>query len=312
MMILRFVAEAAWNAVHTGGQMEPLESREIRYENILLATDFTPASDAAMRYGLAIARRFRSRVFLAHVVNPFRLSAEAEQRAINDAWRSAQEEMTNQVIAGRLEGIENHVMVAKGDTWEVLSQMIRQYSIDLLVAGTRGRSGLWKVLMGSTAEQVFRRAPCPVLTIGPNVPVEPSGHSPQRILFSTGFMAQSLFAGIYALSLAEQFGAELGLMHVVKNVPPGQSREDAQEYAEQKLRELIPAGHKLPKPPATFVAFGEPGECILKIAEEWKPELIVLGIRHPEADGRQVARATAYKVVTNAGCPVLTVRNLNV
>jgi nucleotide-binding universal stress UspA family protein len=292
--------------------MEPLETREIRYQNILLATDFTPASDAAMRYGLALARRYRSRVFLTHVINPFRLSAEAEQRAINDAWRNAQEEMTNQLIAGRLEGIENHVMVAKGDTWEVLSQMIQQYSIDLLVAGTRGRSGLWKVLMGSTAEKIFRLAPCPVMTIGPNVPVEPSGHPPRRILFSTGFGPQSLFAGVYALSLAEQLPAELGLVHVIKNLPPGQSRDDAQKYAEEKLRELIPADAKLASPPAAFVAFGESGESILKIAEEWKPELIVLGIRRPEADARRVARATAYNVVTNATCPVLTVRNLNV
>ena len=292
--------------------MQPLESREIRFNNILLATDFTPASETAMLYGLALARRWGSRVFLAHVINPFSLSSEAEQRAINDAWRDAQTEMTNQIIAGRLDGIENHVLVAKGDTWPVLSNMIEQYSIDLLVAGTRGRSGVWKVLMGSTAEKIFRQAPCPVLTIGPNVPPELSRHAPARILFSSGFGPPSLHAGIYALSLAQQLQAELGLMHAIRQLPPNQPRAEVEREAEQKLREMIPPDAKLPGPPKVFVGFGNPGECILKIAEEWKPELVVLGIRRPEADSRLVARATAYTVVANASCPVLTVRNPDV
>jgi nucleotide-binding universal stress UspA family protein len=292
--------------------MQPFDSSaRIGFENILLATDFGPSSHSALLYSLALARRTRTRLFLAHVVNPLRLLGhDAVQRAVNDAWRNAHTEMTNQLIEGRLEGVENHVVVVQGDIWEELSRMIQKFKADLLVVGTHGRTGVWKMLLGSTAEKIFRACPIPVLTVGAKLQGVPRPEGPKRILYSTGFLPQSLYAGKFALSLAQQQQAQLAMLHVVRNVENDspQKRTEAEAESKDRLRSLIPSDAALPGPPEVFVAFGEPGDAILKLAAEWKPDLIVLGVRRPEEDARRITRATAYNVISNALCPVLTVK----
>lgn len=291
--------------------MQVLASQPVKFQNVLLATDFSPASEIALLYTLALARRWNARVFVAHVVNPATIfGSDAVQRAVNDAWRQAHTEMTDQLIAGRLEGIENHVVVRQGDVWPELARMISEFHIDLLVTGTRGRTGLWKMLLGSTAETIFRQAPCPVLTVGPNSPDVAPQAGPQRILYSTGFAPQSLYAGVYALSLAQQNQARLALLNVIKEVQNDspQKRQELERTAKENLRQLIPEGANLAQPPEVFVAFGAAADAILRLAQEWKPELIVLGVRRPPAEARRITWATAYNVVSNAPCPVLTIK----
>jgi len=286
-------------------------SKQVKFQNVLLATDFSPASETALLYSLALARRWNARIFVAHVVNPATIfGAEAVQRAINDAWREAHTEMTNQLIAGRLEGIENHVVVRQGDVWQETARMIEEFHIDLLVTGTRGRTGVWKMLLGSTAETLFRQAPCPVLTVGPKTPEEAPQSGPKRILYSTGFAPQSLYAGVFALSLAQQNEARLAMLNVVKEVQNDtpQKREELESEGKRHLRELVPGEAKLIAPPEVFVAFGPAAEAILRLADEWKPELIVLGVRRPHGEAKRITWATAYTVVASAPCPVLTIK----
>jgi nucleotide-binding universal stress UspA family protein len=226
---------------------------------------------------------------------------------VNDAWRHANTEITNQLIAGRLEGLQHEVVIGQGDVWEELQRMLDRFQIDLIVTGTRGRSGVWKLLMGSTAERIFRNSPVPVLTVGPNAPADAPEAGPKRVLYTTGFAAQSIYAGTFALSLADQQQARLAMLHVIKETH-GQPQTALREEAEHRLRELVPSGMQLPAPPEMFVEFGNISECILSVAEHWRPELIVLGVRqHPKEAGR-AAWATAYSIVSNAPCPVLTVK----
>ncbi|HET8666485.1 MAG TPA: universal stress protein [Terriglobales bacterium] len=293
--------------------MEPFDSSaRVAFENILLATDFGPSSQAALLYSLALARRTRTRLFLAHVVNPLKLLGhDAVQRAVNDAWRNAHTEMTNQLIEGRLEGVENHVVVAQGDIWEELSKMIQKFKVDLLVVGTHGRTGVLKMLLGSTAEKIFRQCPVPVLTVGAKLEGRvPKLPGPERVLYSTGFAPQSLYAGHYALAIAQQQQSRLAMLHVIREVENDSpvKRNELEAEAKDRLRSLIPPDATLPSAPEVFVAFGAPGDAILKLAAEWKPDLIVLGVRRPEADARRITRATAYNVVSQAPCPVLTVK----
>jgi nucleotide-binding universal stress UspA family protein len=289
--------------------MEALDiSKPVRFQNLLLATDFSPSSRSALLYSLALARRWKAHVYVAHVVSPTAMfGQEASQRAMNDAWRDANTEITNQLIAGRLQGVDHHVVIRQGDVWDELQRMINEFHIDLVVTGTRGRSGVWKLLLGSVAEKIFRNSPVPVLTVGPNAPAEAPPEGPKQILYSTGFAAQSLYAGKYALSLAEENHARLAMLHVIRNVPADADREQLRHEAEQKLQELVPSG-VLPTPPEIFVEFGDVADCMLDIAAQWRPDLIVLGIRRHPRDAGRLAWATAYEVVANAPCPVLTVK----
>ena len=283
-------------------------STPVKLENILLATDFSPSSDTALLYSLSIARRFGSHVYLVHVV-----SAGSSQQAVNDAWREAHTEVTNQLIAGTLHGIPHNVLVEQGDVWEVLSGLIERRHIDLLVVGTRGRTGVWKLLMGSTAERLFRQASCPVLTVGPGTQAPSVETGTRKILFSTGFAQHSLNAGGYALALARQQQARVGMMTVVTDLSNDSPERRQQLVAEhrQRLSDLVPPDAGLAAAPEVFVEFGTAAEAILNVATQWKPDLIVLGIRQPAAFARRVKWATAYEVVCKAPCPVLTVRTVS-
>jgi nucleotide-binding universal stress UspA family protein len=291
-------------------------SERTRFENILLATDFSPSSQSALLHSLGIARRYHARVIMAHVVNPAGtklLGRDAVERAVNDAWRDAHSEMTNQLIAGRLEGIENQVVVAQGEVWEELSKLMEKFKADLLVTGTRGRTGVWKLLLGSTAEKIFRNSRIPVLTIGPRIAGGiPPESGPNRVLFSTGFAPHSLQAGKYAFSIARQQQAKLAILHVAKDFPEDSQpmRAQLERDSRHRLESLIPVNAGLESPPEIFVDFGNPAEAILKTADHWTPDLIVLGLRRLEEEsGKRATWATAYNVVCNAKCPVLTVRS---
>jgi nucleotide-binding universal stress UspA family protein len=131
----------------------------------------------------------------------------------------------------------------------------------------------------------------------------------ERILFCTGFSAHSLQAGAYALALAERQGACLTLLHVIKDPPPSKGeRDQAAESARARLASLLPGSAQLACPPQFAVEFGPPAECILKVAADLEANLIVLGVRQPAGFVRRFKWATAYEVVSNAPCPVLTVR----
>jgi nucleotide-binding universal stress UspA family protein len=276
-------------------------------QNIVVATDFSPASETALLYALGMARRNNSKVWITHVVGDIFLTKETQQRAVDDAWREGHRQMTEHFISGRRDGIANQLVVEQGSVTDVLVRVVHEHQADLLVIGTRGRSRIGKLFMGSNAESIFRQAPCPVLTVGPGVAAsEVSPEGPRKILFSTGFSKHSLTAGAMAVRLAQRQQAELILLHIGSEQVPG-SREEYVQHSEQKLATVVPPDVQLPAV-KTIVRFGLAPQKILEVANELHPDLIVLGVRQPESFARRLRWATAYEVVSNAPCPVLTVR----
>jgi nucleotide-binding universal stress UspA family protein len=281
-------------------------SHPVLIKNILVATDFSQVSETALMYSLRIAQRNGAKVWIVHVVPEGFFSTETQQRAIDDAWREGHRRMTEHFIAGHLDGIEYQLIVEQGGTWDVLSRMVEHRLIDLLVIGTRGRSRIGKLLLGSVAESVFRQAPCPVLSVGPKTSTEIAAGGPRKILYCTGFSRHSENAGKTAVLLAERQNAELLLLHVAAEETP--NKEQYAEAAKRNLQEQVPQGANLVSAPKTLVEFGVTPERILAVATQEQVGLIVLGIRQPEGFARRLRWATAYEVVTNAPCPVLTVR----
>jgi nucleotide-binding universal stress UspA family protein len=162
--------------------------------------------------------------------------------------------------------------------------------------------------MGSVAERIFRQAPCPVLTVGPNVCGEPDVAVEMRtILYPTDFSSESLAAAPYAISIAQEHQARLYLLHVTDG-PVDKATEGS---LKERLLDLIPQDAELWCEPKAYVDFGSTPEKILGLGEELAVDLIVLGVRRtPRLPGASthLATATAYKVVTGAISPVLTVR----
>ncbi|MCL5286454.1 MAG: universal stress protein [Acidobacteria bacterium] len=291
----------------------------VSMRNILVATDFSHSSDAALAHAASIARRYDAKMFVAHVIRPdvYQLvPPEVTAVTLEQTRRYAEQQMASLLISGRLRDIPHQVLLGTGELWPVLSELLGQHEIDLIVVGTHGRTGVRKLLLGSAAEEIFRMASCPVLTVGPKVTV-PNGSAPapdplsrRRFLYATDFTAHSERAAAYAVSLAQENQAHLTLLHVVQesaDVSP-HNRARMVEYFTKRLRELLPDEAEMWCEPEIIVEFGEPADTILKVAREAQAEVIALGVRKAGTFPGHLPPATAYKVVCQAHCPVLTVR----
>ena len=283
----------------------------IRLKNILFCTDLSDAATAAFPYAAGLARHFGSKLYALHVKPWDQLEEFANQ------WRQLSEADTRQEINELFEGspgIDSEVLVEKNELWHSVESVIQQKQIDLVVLGTRGRSGLAKVLLGSAAEEIIRRAPCPVLSVGPHAStLLLGGGGIAQILYATDFSPESIAAAPYAISLAQEYQAHLTLLHVLADSQTG-DLPTSQQFAassERRLRELVPQEVELWCEPRFVIGHGSAGETILQVAEHRKADLIVLGVRRaagvPGA-ATHLPIATAHKVVSHARCPVLTVR----
>ena len=169
-------------------------------------------------------------------------------------------------------------------------------------------------MLGSVAEEIFRRASCPVLTVGPHVSKDTERRLEMKeILYATDFSPESLSALPYAVSLAQEHEARLTILHVVGEPKVGELVH-AENYVESMLRrlsELVPAEAKSWCEPSTRVEKGPAAEKIMEVAIALGADLIVLGVRSPAGNmgaATHLSRHTAHRVVTQAECPVLTVR----
>jgi nucleotide-binding universal stress UspA family protein len=290
-------------------------------KSVLVATDFSDASRKPVDHALAVARHYGAKFYLAHVVSGLAYTLAGPQ-AVELASEAAQRDLLqlehDLVENGSLDGIDHESLVRKGVVWEELQSIISQNQIDLVVVGTHGRHGLGRTLLGSVAENVFRHANCPVLTVGPNSHPFDFGRRGPKFLFATDFGEGSRRALPHAISLANHVRAKLTLLHVVPvtSVPEDPSRDvllkrDAARMAYlRRLEQLLTDERELVEPPEYLVQFGLPSEKILQAATQLEANLIFIGLRHSVhiVTPPHMHWATAYEVVCGASCPVLTVR----
>ena len=286
------------------------ERRQISLERVLFATDFSFASQIALSHTVAIAQRYQSKVYVAHVLSP-ELFKSVPRKMLKEAIRQTREhathEMSSLVRQGGLRELPHQIMVEEGDIPKVLLRLIRDHAIDLLVIGTRGYRGVKRMLLGSVAEKVFRQAPCPVLVVPP---LTREQVVVRHILYPTDFSQYSLQVAPYAFSLARHYRAKLILLHVVEGaiIHSAADLERKRGHVAARLQKSVPARVKRELKPELEVEFGEPARNIRKVAAEWQVGLIVMGVRRGKPAAAHLPEGTAYKVVRSAPCPVLTIR----
>ena len=288
----------------------------ITFRNILCATNFSTISETALGYAAAIASNYDAKVFVTHVIGPelymfgppgalpktlAKIEAEGEQR------------IKALMSALSVRGVPHVPLLRRGEIVEVLMEVIAEHKIDLLVVGTRGRQGLRKLLMGSVADEIMRRAACPVLSVGPRCAMTSGTLDLRRILYATDFSEESLRALPIALSLGQEFGARTVLAHVAPE--PGDDfdiRWSIMKAVTEGLRSLVPEEAVWWSDQEYWVEFGPTGEGILRVAGDRSADLIVMGARGLGTTLRTSSRLgrTADLVVSRSTCPVLTVGTL--
>jgi nucleotide-binding universal stress UspA family protein len=289
---------------------------KIELKNVLFATDFSDTAAAAMPYAKTIAKAYGAHLFVLHVMPPAidpMTSPETWARA-GEANRIQSEEC-RQELRDEFADFRPDILMPEGDIRALLPLIVSQKKIDLVVIGTRGRSGVKKFFLGSVAEELFREISCPMLTVGPHASAPVNVNEvPRQILYATNFSAQAGLAAAFAVSLAEEFQADLTLTHCVAGPSAGELVNKAQleNHFREQLRSLVPAEAESCCKVEYVVKEGDAAEGILEAARERNVNLIVLGV-HPETGfpgaSTHLPMATAHKVVSHANCPVLTIRH---
>ncbi len=296
-------------------------------KNVLFATDFSPTSEAALPYAVAICRRFGSTLHTVHVLSDASLmvmTGGVDYVSMGTIYEDAQAEAKDRLdrLSERSEGISHRNYVRHGQVWKSLVSIIHENEVDLVVVGTHGRTGLGKLLLGSVAEDILRHSPCPVLTVGPKVSgraklrdlssrgrdLAPPELDLRQILFATNFARNSGLAAQDAAALALEFHARLILMHVIEDYARLGSQPGPIEDSRHRLQELIPKNVQLQYNPELMLEFGRAPERILKIACEREADMIILGARTPEIGTTHLPWSAAHHVIAQAHCPVLTIR----
>ena len=285
-------------------------SLQVAFQNILFATDFSTAADRALPYAIEIARRSVATIHAVHVISPDNspLLPPADWAEIVREQEELRERRKNQLEL-ELRELPHEFLILEGDVWKNLKDVIESRSVDLLVLGTHGHTGISKAILGSVAEKIFRQASCPVLTVGPGVSAKaPHAAAAELncILYATDFSPESLAAARYTISLAKDHRAALVLLHTMED---GMGQED---LALETLKNVVPLGAGLQSEPSFMIERGAPAETILGAARKAHADLIVIGARGAEKHltlATHFSNSIASSVVANAFCPVLTVHS---
>lgn len=289
--------------------------RLVVLKNILFATDFSPSSLSAFPHAESIARRYGAKLYVSHVIPPeayILVPPDKRDTALRQAKEYGEERLGALTQASNLSDVPHELLLDHGDVWPILSEIVEKQDIDLIVIGTHGRRGIQKVLLGSVAEEIFRLATCPVLTVGPRVDARTSTEIKlRRILYPTDFSKESVAALDCAMSLAEEYEANLMMLHVTQKISeePIQARIKEFDFFRKHLpRSELYSGLRAVE---FLIRFGSPATCVLEAASEQQADLIVLGVRGHKRVVARVLRhlpgPTASGVVAGARCPVLTV-----
>ncbi len=296
---------------------------QVAVRTVLGATDFSPASEGAIRWAHAIAQRFQAELVLFHALSldptplagvaalapdlASRLSAEARRAA-----EARMQDLQRRFPAART--VIEHTSAREG-----ILRAAQAYRADLVCVGTHGRTGLPGLLYGSVAQHVVVHSPVPVLTVRP-------GDRPARVrcvLAPTDFSPASDLALPWAELLARTFEARLVLLHVLEftyeallELAEEGSLEPVGEVIARRLEDraradLAARAERL-APCETLLRTGlGAGTCRLRIVEaiqEVEADLVVMGTHGRSGVDRLRFGSVAEYVVRTSPVPVLTVR----
>jgi nucleotide-binding universal stress UspA family protein len=297
-----------------------------QFQRILCPTDFSHFSAQALRHAVALARQFGSRLKVVHVIPQLfpggeSLYASAPWLTTPEIRQRVDQEMKVFLEPLRVARINHEIEIREGDPWREIVAAADEMSADLAVLGTHGRGGLDRLFLGSVAEKLVRRLPCPVFSVSHEEGLTWSAPGLiTRIVCATDFSPISLEAFHMALDLARKFRADLTLLHVVENLPDigdptyvpilniGPLRDDLDQGATTRMKALIAEAGDLAAKIEPKVAFGRAYKEVLRCAVEERADLLVIGAQGHGIFEHMFFGSNAQHVIRGATCPVLTVR----
>ncbi|MGE0448777.1 MAG: universal stress protein [Vicinamibacterales bacterium] len=293
----------------------------VEIRRLLCPVDFSDASRHALNHATTLAGWYGSHITALHVRHPaFQVEPPlffAEQAEPPLTLESLEARLREWLEPARSAGIPCDVVVAEGaNTAARIVEQADALPADLIVAGTHGRGGFERFLLGSVTEKVVRTAKCPVFTVPP--PAVSTSQLPfKRLLCAVDFSEPSLSAVKYALSIAKESDAHLTLAHVVEFLDfeddlserafdLARYREVVETDSKRRLDALVTDDVRTWCQPETKLLHGRAYEQILATAAAEHDDLIVMGVHGRAAIDELLFGSTTNQVVRRATCPVLT------
>jgi nucleotide-binding universal stress UspA family protein len=290
-------------------------------ERILCPVDFSEFSARAYDYAQSLAWHYKATLLLQHVIDS--LTPNYPYHAFPDSYIEmcqtlrADAEQQLQVFAKTHDrcGIQPQCFVRDGAVTDLILSLAEARAVNLIVMGTHGLRGIDHLVLGSVTEKVLRKARCPVLAVrkpphgfatqagGPNLILL------RRILCCTDSPDQSDLAWDHAVSIAEEYGAELTLVHVLEDISSSADIEKETAKALELLEKRILSWPRKNGIPKAAVRIGKAYQQIVQLALESQTDLVIMGVRGRNALDLAVFGSTTYRVVQLGPCPVLVVHS---
>lgn len=293
----------------------------IRIERILCPTDLTMESDEALRYAVALACAYNAKLMLLYCRKP---GSIVEWATSSQAARLFEQALFKNMNANEVKALDWEAVLVEGDdAGKAIVHEAVNRNVDLIVMRSRRRPHA-AVLLGSTAETVCQKAPCPVFVTHPSerewVGLTTRQIDLQRLLVAYDNSADADLALSYGTSLAQEYRTEVHLLHVISDEASEEpelawsdaNRESSYEIAARRLQQVIPKEASLWCNIVTAVRCGQPWHEIVEYATEHKIDLICMGASGNGFSLERMLGSTTDRVLRHAPCPVLVSRPLKV
>jgi len=272
-------------------------------KTIVVATDLSGRSEAALEYARKLATAYGARIVLAHGIDPIEY-AQVDTvpggvlAGLTEQARSVLDKLSGDLL---LEGIHSHSEIRQGAVAQMLLDVVRQYEAGLIVIGTKGMEGAGPVIVGAIAEELVRLSPCPVLAVAADWNAgafRPTPGGP--VLLAMERNEASASAAATACSLAKTFERPLLLLHA--------------RTAAEVAAFLNPCGTTLEEfgvqcrgqfPVRSLVKDGNPVVAIVEAIAQNHPCILVAGVKR--ASGTPGPHGTAFALLARSRVPVLCV-----
>ena len=314
--------------------------------HILCAVDFSGFAPMVLAYGKALAREYNASLSVCHVIqDAVLLSSHASPGFSSHETTTLRLEEAAKNLRDLAKEYDIHAtpLVALGHAADEIVRLARTHQIDLVIAATHGGSGIKRFLVGSVTARLVKILECPLMVLHPHSTEKTALRQLplKRVLVGCDFSPGSKLAFDYALSLAQEFEAEIHLVHVIKPyrqiqmaaapyLPAAEWENEekpefrhlkesaaGEEYErrqhllkqiEKRLGAMVPQESRNWCTPVTHVRQGEPYQELINYARVCEMDMMVLGIHGHSLLEKFLVGSTTERVLGRAECPVLAVR----
>ncbi len=291
----------------------------MQIKKVLVPVDFSPTSTLAVNHGIALARKFRAKLSLLHVIESpsallYTFPTEAEK--IERQRQEQAEKMLPILVSPEdQDDLDARFLVKTGDVEKSIEKAVHEENADVVVMGTHGRSLFGRLLIGSETQTLLRKLGVPVLTVcRVSRPLEF-----KRMLFGTDLGSDSGKGFDFALQMAEAADSTLVVLHTIDKRPVltyetpevkavfDEERKQAVKRAENSFAEFEAQAARQKVNIECVLAEGDAAECLVRVADEREVDFMILALRKKGAMARTLLGSTAEPVIRTAHVPVLSV-----